>query len=170
MQRRIYSRQDPEGRPATPMPSRPDPKAGPRPALVVSVSAPEAASASAPQAVTASAPEAASASGPDSPADPSDDLVARMEAATRRMEAAARRLEAAEQSVKGGGQRGRAWHDKKRQRAEMHRAGRLPPRATQTPMCQHCHRNQPSQYCSKNACRTWCEERVGGACVYHDVG
>ena len=133
-------------------------------------SAPEAASASAPEAASASAPEAAAASVPDSPAGPSGDLVARMEAATRRMEAAARRLEAAEPSGKSGGQRGRAWHDKKRQRAEMHRARRLPPRTTQTPMCRHCGKNQPSQYCSNNACRTCCEARVGDACVYHDVG
>ena len=158
-QRRIYSRQDPEG----------DADGRGRPALVVSASAPEAASASAPEAVTASAPEAASASGPDSHAGPSDDLLARMEEATLRMEAAARELEAAEQSGRGGGQRGRVWQEKKRQRAEMHRAGRLPPRATQTPMCPNCHKNQPCQYCNKKVCRTCCE-RIGGACVYHDVG
>ena len=159
-----------EGTPATPMPPRPAPKAEPPTALQrwLTTADPKA---SAPQVVSASAPKAASASAPDSPAEPSDDLVARMEAAAARMEAAARRVEAA-RGGKGGGKKGhgRAWHDKKRQRAEMHRAGQLPPRTTQTPMCRHCGRNQPSQYCRNNACRTCCEAGVGDACVYHDVG
>ena len=79
-----------KGTPATPMPSRPLPKAEPPTEPPTA-----AASASAPQAVSASAPKAVSASAPDSPAEPSDDSDARMEAALVRMEAAASRMEAA---------------------------------------------------------------------------
>ena len=47
---------------------------------------------------------------------------ARMEAAAARMEAAAARFKAAKgKGGKGGAQRGEAWHDKKRKRAERHK-------------------------------------------------
>ena len=98
----------------------------------------------------------------------SEDAVARMEAAAARMEAAAAGMEAAKgKGGKGGAQRGEAWHEKKRQRAERHRAGLQPPRAAETPMCPFCRRNQPSQYCANRACRSCCERGVGVDCRYH---
>ena len=96
---------------------------------------------------------------------PSEDAVARMEAAAARMEAAAARMEAAK--GKGGAQRGEAWHEKKRQRAERHKAGMQPQRTVQTPMCSFCGKNQPSQYCANRACRSCCEQGFGGHCGYH---
>ena len=101
----------------------------------------------------------------------SEDAVARMEAAVARMEAAAARFEAAKgKGGKGGAQRGAAWHEKKRQRAERHRAGLQPPRFAETPMCIFCGKNQPSQYCANRACRSCCEAGHGGHCSYHWFG
>ena len=95
-----------------------------------------------------------------------------MEALTERMEAAAARVEAAKgKGGKGGAQRGAAWHEKKRQRAERYQAGLQPLRVVQTPMCFSCHRNQPSQYCANRACRNCCEAGYGGMrCHYHGMG
>ena len=98
----------------------------------------------------------------------SEDAVARMEATAARMEAAAAKMEAAK--GKGGAQRGEAWQEKKRLRAERHRAGLQPPRAVETPMCPFCGRNQPSQYCANRACRNCCERGFGGHCSYHWFG
>ena len=99
----------------------------------------------------------------------SDQALARIEAAAARMEAAAARVEAAK--AKGGAQRGEAWHEKKRQRAERHRAGQQPPRVMRTQMCPSCYKNQPSQYCMNRACRNCCEAGYGGMhCSYHGMG
>ena len=94
-----------------------------------------------------------------------------MEALTERMEKAADRMEAAKgKGGKGGAQRGAAWHEKKRQRAERYRAGPQPPRFAETPMCFFCGKNQPSQYCANRACRNCCEAGHGGHCSYHWLG
>ena len=96
-----------------------------------------------------------------------------MEAAAARMEVAAARAEAATQAGKGGGsgaQRGHAWHQKKRQRAERHRAGLQLVRTMQTPMCPFCDKNQPSKYCANGACRPCCEAGQGAHCSYHWLG
>ena len=98
----------------------------------------------------------------------SDQALARMEAAAARMEAAAARVEAAK--AKGGAQRGEAWHEKKRLRAERHQQGLQPPRAAEPPMCVFCGKNQPSHYCANNACRNCCEAGHGGHCSYHWFG
>ena len=101
-----------------------------------------------------------------------DEQLARMEALTARMEAAAARMEAAKsKGGKGGAQRGEAWHEKKRLRAERHRAGQQLLRVMQPPMCPLCGRNQPSQYCANRACRNCCEAGYGGMhCSYHGMG
>ena len=94
-----------------------------------------------------------------------------MEALTERMEKAADRMEAAKgKGGKGGAQRGAAWHEKKRQRAERYQAGLQPPRFAETPMCFFCGRNQPSQCCANRACRNCCEAGHGGHCSYHWYG
>ena len=98
------------------------------------------------------------------------DQLAKMEALTKRMEAAAARIETAKGKGKGGtggAQRGDAWHEKKRLRAERHQQGLQPPRAAKTPMCVFCGKNQPSHYCANNACRKCCEAGRGGHCRYH---
>ena len=93
-----------------------------------------------------------------------------MEALAARMEAAAARVEAAKAKGTCGAQRGEAWHEKKRQRAERHQKGLQPPRAAKTPMCVFCGKNQPSHYCANNACRNCCEAGHGGHCIYHWYG
>ena len=101
------------------------------------------------------------------------DQLAKMEALTKRMEAAAARIETAKgkgEGGTGGAQRGEAWHEKKRQRAERHQQGLQPPRAAKTPMCVFCGKNQPSHYCANNACRNCCEAGHGGHCSYHWYG
>jgi len=98
----------------------------------------------------------------------SEDAVARMEAAAARMEAAAARMEAAK--GKGGAQRGEAWQEKKRLRAERHRAGQQPASTVVTPMCPFCDKNQPSKYCANGACRPCCEAGQGAHCSYHWFG
>ena len=102
------------------------------------------------------------------------DQLATMEALTKRMEAAAARIETAKGKGKGGtggAQRGDAWHEKKRLRAERHRAGQQPPRVMQTQMCPSCYKNQPSQYCMNWACKNCCEAGYGGRpCPYHGMG
>ena len=98
-----------------------------------------------------------------------DQSLARMEALTERMEAAAARIETAKGKGKGGAQRGEAWHEKKRQRAERHQQGLQPPRAAKTPMCVFCGKHQPSCYCENNACKRCCEAGYGGICSYHEV-
>ena len=95
-----------------------------------------------------------------------DEQLARMEALTARMEAAAARVEAAKNR---GGQRGDAWHEKKRLRAELHQQGLQPPRAAKTQMCVFCGKHQPSCYCGNNACKRCCEAGYGGICSYHEV-
>ena len=100
-----------------------------------------------------------------------EEQLTRMEALTARMEAAAARVEAVKgKGGKGGAQRGAAWHEKKRQRAERYHAGLQPLRVVQTPMCFSCGRNQPSQYCDNRACHICCEAGHGGHCSYHWFG
>ena len=89
-----------------------------------------------------------------------------MEAAAQNMMEAAR----AKGRGRGGAQRGEAWHEKKRLRAERHRAGQQLARTVVTPMCPFCGRNQPSQYCANGACRSCCEAGQGVHCSYHWFG
>jgi len=101
-----------------------------------------------------------------------DQSLAKMEALTKRMEAAAARIVTAKGKGKGGtggAQRGDAWHEKKRLRAERHQQGLQPPRAARTPMCVFCDKHQPSCYCENNACKRCCEAGYGGICSYHEV-
>ena len=97
-----------------------------------------------------------------------------MEAVATSMQVAAQNMmEAALTMQRGrgrGAQRGEAWHEKKRLRAERHKAGQQPASTVETPMCPFCGKNQPSKYCANGACRPCCENlaRTGAECRYHD--
>ena len=98
-----------------------------------------------------------------------DEQLARMEALTKRFEAAAAKV--ADGKQHRGSQRSEAWQEKKRLRAQQHKAGLQPPRFFQTLMCYSCRKNQPSQYCTNWACKHCCEAGVGGRrCPYHGMG